>query len=155
MTHTHTHTNAHMHIYIYIYIYICVCVCVCVSVYIYIYILYKNKEKKRKIHINGWEKIYYLLQPLHFTMDFLRYEITKISGRKCVLSSSRCEFEFEIVVWTNAETYSKKLRHELQYFLIKEKYSVYKKSVCIGGQWRMKERKTEWGEEIRNEERKG
>ena len=49
----------------------------------------------------------YELVPLrHFDMDDLKYEITKISRRKCIYHLHDGNEGFKIVVWTNTEKYS-------------------------------------------------
>ena len=49
---------------------------------------------------------------MHSDIDYLRYEITKISGKKCFCSLQGGNYEFEITVWTNTEKYLKRLCHE-------------------------------------------
>ena len=70
----------------------CVCVCVCVC------------EENGKENTYKWmRKIYRknineLVPPTHFDIDYLRYEITKISSKKYFCHLQGGNYEFKIVV---------------------------------------------------------
>ena len=42
--------------------------------------------------------MYQLVPPLHFDMDYLRYEITKISRKKCFCHLQGGNYEFKIAI---------------------------------------------------------
>ena len=75
-----------LYIYIYIYIYVCVCVCVCVYC--------KKKENRKKCAYKCMRKFINnisLSPPTCFDQykwNYLRYEITEISGGRYFRSSS-------------------------------------------------------------------
>ena len=86
-------------------------------------------------------------------MDYLRYEITKISGRKCFCHLQGGNFEFKIAVRTNTKKYLKKDNVIKGKFLNKLRSNI----ASIKSQFVLveNERKKKGGEEGRKKERKG
>ena len=67
-------------------------------------------------------------------MKFWKFQVESIF---CHLQAG--SYEFKIPLWMNTEKYLKKLHHETIFLkLVKEKHSIYKKSVCMDRDWRMK-----------------
>ena len=88
-----------------------------------------------------------------FDMGYLRYEIMKISGRKCFCRLQGGSYEFKIAFWNEYRKILEKVTSWNKFFKqIKEKHSIYKKLICISGEWRMKEEMRGRG---KKEEKKG